>query len=75
MIFRYNPRHPDGKCWIPDEAQENEAPELERREQVREEHTCDFFARVFAGDFFFSGGYIDDANPSESDQQSARAMV
>jgi len=34
-----------------------------------------FLRTRFSGEFFFLGGYIDDASPSESDEQSARAMV
>jgi hypothetical protein len=53
----------------------NKHGESKRRKRARgEEHTCDFFSRVFARRYF-RGGYVDDANPSASEQQAARAMV
>src|ERR1035437_9612326 len=71
--FRYNPRHPRREGFHLVDLEQ--ARGIERRKRARgEEHTCDFFSRVFARRYF-RGGYVDDANPSASEQQAARAMV
>jgi hypothetical protein len=41
----------------------------------REERTCDFFSVVPPGVVSSLGGYVDDANPSASEQQAAPAVV
>jgi hypothetical protein len=37
--------------------------------------TCDFFSRVLPCVGFYLGGYVDDANPSASEQHAAQAVV